>query len=60
MLQEMTSVWKKLRDVTWPNTALFSGEAFNSGILKVFSDKEIEVRFFLEGVETAPGQDSGD
>ena len=44
MLQEMTSVFKKVLDLTYPITSMFSGAAFNSGISKVFKLKQIEVR----------------
>lgn len=43
-LQEMTSVFKKVLDLTYPVTSMFSGAAFNSGISGVFKSKQIEVR----------------
>uniref|UniRef100_A0A8C5C037 Patatin like phospholipase domain containing 7 n=1 Tax=Gadus morhua TaxID=8049 RepID=A0A8C5C037_GADMO len=39
---EMTSVFKKVLDLTYPITSMFSGAAFNSGISKVFKLKQIE------------------
>ncbi|XP_078605006.1 patatin-like phospholipase domain-containing protein 7 isoform X17 [Branchiostoma floridae x Branchiostoma japonicum] len=38
----MTSLWKKLVDLTYPVTSMFSGGAFNKGIEGVFGDKQIE------------------
>ncbi|CAH1271624.1 PNPLA7 [Branchiostoma lanceolatum] len=38
----MTSIWKKLVDLTYPVTSMFSGGAFNKGIEGVFGDKQIE------------------
>lgn len=42
-LQEMTSVFKKVLDLTYPITSMFSGASFNSSINGVFKDKQIEV-----------------
>ena len=39
---EMGSIWKKIRDFTFPHVAYFSGEAFNRTIVKVFEDVKIE------------------
>ncbi|KAI5091421.1 patatin-like phospholipase domain-containing protein 7 isoform X1, partial [Silurus meridionalis] len=39
---EMTSVFKKILDLTYPITSMFSGAAFNSGISAVFKNKQIE------------------
>lgn len=43
-LQEMTSVFQKVLDLTYPVTSMFSGAAFNSSISNVFKSKQIEVR----------------
>lgn len=43
-VQEMTSVFKKVLDLTYPVTSMFSGAAFNSSISGVFKGKQIEVR----------------
>lgn len=42
--QDMTSYFKKILDLTYPVTSMFSGASFNSGISSVFKDKQIEVR----------------
>ncbi|XP_023687276.1 patatin-like phospholipase domain-containing protein 7 isoform X2 [Paramormyrops kingsleyae] len=39
---EMTSVFKKVLDLTYPVTSMFSGASFNSGISNVFQSKQIE------------------
>ncbi|XP_073727484.1 patatin-like phospholipase domain-containing protein 7a [Misgurnus anguillicaudatus] len=39
---EMTSVFKKVLDLTYPVTSMFSGASFNSSINGVFKDKQIE------------------
>lgn len=39
---EMTSVFKKVLDLTYPVTSMFSGASFNSSISAVFKDKQIE------------------
>uniref|UniRef100_A0AAR2JJC2 lysophospholipase n=1 Tax=Pygocentrus nattereri TaxID=42514 RepID=A0AAR2JJC2_PYGNA len=39
---EMTSVFKKILDLTYPTTSMFSGAAFNSSINAVFQNKQIE------------------
>ncbi|KAF7658943.1 hypothetical protein LDENG_00005450 [Lucifuga dentata] len=39
---EMTSVFKKVLDLTYPVTSMFSGAAFNSSISNVFQSKQIE------------------
>uniref|UniRef100_A0A673BNZ0 lysophospholipase n=1 Tax=Sphaeramia orbicularis TaxID=375764 RepID=A0A673BNZ0_9TELE len=48
---DMTSLFKKVLDLTYPVTSMFSGASFNSGISSVFKDKQIELRLiiFLEG-----------
>nr|XP_020465447.1 patatin-like phospholipase domain-containing protein 7 isoform X2 [Monopterus albus] len=38
----MTSVFKKVFDLTYPATSMFSGAAFNSSISNVFKSKQIE------------------
>lgn len=42
-LKEMTSVFKKILDLTYPITSMFSGAAFNSSINAAFKNKQIEV-----------------
>ncbi|XP_068608693.1 patatin-like phospholipase domain-containing protein 7 [Brachionichthys hirsutus] len=39
---EMTSVFKKVLDLTYPITSMFSGAAFNSSIYSIFKGKQIE------------------
>uniref|UniRef100_A0A4W6CGQ2 lysophospholipase n=1 Tax=Lates calcarifer TaxID=8187 RepID=A0A4W6CGQ2_LATCA len=39
---EMTSVFQKVLDLTYPVTSMFSGAAFNSSISNVFKSKQIE------------------
>ncbi|XP_024155117.1 patatin-like phospholipase domain-containing protein 7 isoform X2 [Oryzias melastigma] len=39
---EMTSVFKKFLDLTYPVTSMFSGASFNSSINNVFKSKQIE------------------
>lgn len=39
----MTSVFKKILDLTYPITSMFSGASFNSSINDVFKNKQIEV-----------------
>ncbi|KAJ8286409.1 hypothetical protein GJAV_G00038950 [Gymnothorax javanicus] len=39
---EMTSVFKKVLDLTYPVTSMFSGATFNSSINNVFKGKQIE------------------
>nr|XP_061803823.1 patatin-like phospholipase domain-containing protein 7 [Nerophis lumbriciformis] len=39
---DMTSLFKKIVDLTYPVTSMFSGAAFNSGIRSVFKGKQIE------------------
>ncbi|KAI1882486.1 hypothetical protein AGOR_G00251260 [Albula goreensis] len=39
---EMTSVFKKVLDLTYPVTSMFSGATFNSSISNVFKGKQIE------------------
>ncbi|KAJ8395866.1 hypothetical protein AAFF_G00027490 [Aldrovandia affinis] len=39
---EMTSVFKKVLDLTYPVTSMFSGASFNSSINAVFKGKQIE------------------
>uniref|UniRef100_A0AAV2MTD7 PNPLA domain-containing protein n=1 Tax=Knipowitschia caucasica TaxID=637954 RepID=A0AAV2MTD7_KNICA len=39
---DMTSLFKKIVDLTYPVTSMFSGASFNSGIRSVFKGKQIE------------------
>ncbi|XP_076005517.1 patatin-like phospholipase domain-containing protein 7 [Genypterus blacodes] len=39
---DMTSIFKKVLDLTYPVTSMFSGASFNSSISSVFKDKQIE------------------
>uniref|UniRef100_A0A8C5R3Y2 lysophospholipase n=1 Tax=Leptobrachium leishanense TaxID=445787 RepID=A0A8C5R3Y2_9ANUR len=39
---DMTSVFKKVLDLTYPITSMFSGAAFNNSISSIFKDKQIE------------------
>uniref|UniRef100_A0A3Q2YJ86 lysophospholipase n=1 Tax=Hippocampus comes TaxID=109280 RepID=A0A3Q2YJ86_HIPCM len=39
---DMTSLFKKIVDLTYPVTSMFSGASFNSGISSVFKGKQIE------------------
>ncbi|XP_042079642.1 patatin-like phospholipase domain-containing protein 7a [Haplochromis burtoni] len=39
---EMTSVFRKVLDLTYPITSMFSGASLNSGINNVFKSKQIE------------------
>ncbi|XP_016898609.1 patatin-like phospholipase domain-containing protein 7 isoform X2 [Cynoglossus semilaevis] len=39
---DMTSFFKKILDLTYPVTSMFSGASFNSSISSVFKDKQIE------------------
>ena len=41
--QDMTSIFKKVLDLTYPVTSMFSGASFNSSISSVFKGKQIEV-----------------
>lgn len=43
LLQEMTSVFQKVLDLTYPVTSMFSGATFNSSISNVFKSRQIEV-----------------
>ncbi|XP_069789228.1 patatin-like phospholipase domain-containing protein 7 isoform X3 [Narcine bancroftii] len=40
--KEMTNVFKKVLDLTYPITSIFSGSAFNRSISHIFEDKQIE------------------
>ncbi|XP_035021110.1 patatin-like phospholipase domain-containing protein 7 isoform X2 [Hippoglossus stenolepis] len=40
--RDMTSYFKKILDLTYPITSMFSGASFNSSISSVFKDKQIE------------------
>ncbi|XP_067825647.1 patatin-like phospholipase domain-containing protein 7 isoform X1 [Heptranchias perlo] len=40
--KEMTSVFNKVLDLTYPITSMFSGSSFNSSISNTFKDKQIE------------------
>lgn len=42
-VQEMSSMFKKILDLTYPVTSMFSGASFNSAISTVFKGKQIEV-----------------
>lgn len=46
-LQDMTSYFKKILDLTYPITSMFSGASFNSSVSSVFKDKQIEVSWGL-------------
>lgn len=46
-MKDMTSYFKKILDLTYPITSMFSGASFNSGIASVFKGKQIEVLFRL-------------
>lgn len=39
----MTSWFKKVLDLTYPITSMFSGASFNSGLSSIFKSKQIEV-----------------
>ncbi|XP_058861582.1 patatin-like phospholipase domain-containing protein 7 [Acipenser ruthenus] len=39
---EMTSWFKKVLDLTYPITSMFSGASFNSGLSSIFKSKQIE------------------
>lgn len=45
-LKDMTSYFKKILDLTYPVTSMFSGASFNSSIASVFKGKQIEVCVF--------------
>lgn len=51
-LKEMTSVFKKILDLTYPITSMFSGAAFNSSINAVFKNKQIEVGWHASSSQT--------
>lgn len=38
----MTSYWRQILDLTYPSTAMFTGNAFNRSIYEVFGDIQIE------------------
>ncbi|XP_055516324.1 patatin-like phospholipase domain-containing protein 7 isoform X1 [Leucoraja erinacea] len=40
--KEMTNVFSKVLDLTYPITSMFSGSAFNRSISNIFEDKQIE------------------
>lgn len=40
--RDMNCLWKKLFDLTYPSTAMFSGASFNRTIESVFHDRQIE------------------
>ncbi|MEQ2171614.1 hypothetical protein GOODEAATRI_012641 [Goodea atripinnis] len=42
-MRGMTSYFKKILDLTYPVTSMFSGASFNYSISSVFKDKQIEV-----------------
>ncbi|ELU16432.1 hypothetical protein CAPTEDRAFT_138805 [Capitella teleta] len=39
---DMSSLWRKVIDLTYPVTAMFSGKFMNAGVRNVFQDKQIE------------------
>ncbi|XP_046368567.2 patatin-like phospholipase domain-containing protein 7 isoform X1 [Haliotis rufescens] len=39
---DMTSLWKKIIDLTYPVTSMFTGGAFNRCIEQVFKDRQVE------------------
>ncbi|KAK6196270.1 hypothetical protein SNE40_001523 [Patella caerulea] len=39
---DMTSLWKKVFDLTYPVTSMFTGGAFNRSIESVFKDRQVE------------------
>ncbi|KAG7281476.1 hypothetical protein CRUP_012419 [Coryphaenoides rupestris] len=41
----MTSIFKKILDLTYPVTSMFSGASFNSSLSSIFKGKQIEVGF---------------
>ena len=45
--QDMNSFFKKIWDLTYPVTSMFSGASFNSSISSVFKGKQIEVRWWF-------------
>lgn len=45
--QDMTSIFKKVLDLTYPVTSMFSGASLNSSVSSVFKDKQIEVKWWL-------------
>ncbi|XP_048732326.2 patatin-like phospholipase domain-containing protein 7 isoform X2 [Ostrea edulis] len=38
----MTSIWKKILDITYPVTSMFTGKAFNDSIEEVFKHRQVE------------------
>uniref|UniRef100_A0A3P9PFL1 lysophospholipase n=1 Tax=Poecilia reticulata TaxID=8081 RepID=A0A3P9PFL1_POERE len=42
----MTSYFKKILDLTYPVTSMFSGASFNYSVSSIFKDKQIEVVFY--------------
>ncbi|XP_033734722.1 neuropathy target esterase-like isoform X4 [Pecten maximus] len=40
--KEMTSLWKKIVDLTYPIASMFSGRAFNRSIEMVLTDRQVE------------------
>jgi lysophospholipid hydrolase len=40
--QEMSSVWNKIRDLTFPIVAYMKGHQFNRGLVRVFGDTNME------------------
>ncbi|ESP05016.1 hypothetical protein LOTGIDRAFT_61439, partial [Lottia gigantea] len=39
---DMTSLWKKVFDLTYPVTSMFKGASFNTSIETVFKDRQVE------------------
>ncbi|CAE1145410.1 NTE [Acanthosepion pharaonis] len=40
--KEMTSLWKKILDLTYPVTSMFTGSTFNKSLENLFQDRQIE------------------
>lgn len=40
--KEMTSLWKKILDLTYPVTSMFTGSTFNKSLENLFKDRQIE------------------
>ncbi len=51
--QDMNSFFKKILDLTYPVTSMFSGASFNSSINVVFKGKQIEVRLEIFLIESS-------
>lgn len=44
--QDFGSIFKKITDLTYPVTSMFTGASFNSSVRGIFQDKQIEVQLF--------------